>query len=275
MRRIAVFCSGAGDSAERLVSLFNEGNRIRVEVVVSCGDDSGLIERLAGCDVETVAIPRGMTAEDRHDMQELLSSKGIELVAFDGLDAHLVSELESSYPGRTISLTNPEDAPREVVAAFSRIDDGCSAEAEPAASEEGRLSSDEPVVKSVDEEWAETLRMNFDESRLASTPPPVPGSSPSPATYAPYSPYVNPVKAPEREPMPSTWLVWAIIVTICCCTIPGIVAIIFSSQVATRYATGDYEGARRASRNAEIWIIVSFVVGLVSASIYLPIMMFT
>lgn len=73
--------------------------------------------------------------------------------------------------------------------------------------------------------------------------------------------------------MPPTWLVWSVIMTVFCCTIPGIVAIIFSSQVSSRYGMGDIEGAKRASRNAEIWIIVSFVLGVLSSTLYLPIMM--
>ena len=73
--------------------------------------------------------------------------------------------------------------------------------------------------------------------------------------------------------MPPTHLIWAILATVVCCLVPGVVAIIFSSQVNTRYFSGDVEGARRASRNAEIWIIVSFVLGLLSATLYLPIML--
>ena len=34
MRKIAVFTSADGQCADRLVSLFNEGNRMRVELIV-------------------------------------------------------------------------------------------------------------------------------------------------------------------------------------------------------------------------------------------------
>lgn len=72
------------------------------------------------------------------------------------------------------------------------------------------------------------------------------------------------------EPMPSTWLVWSVICTILCCFIPGVVAIIQSSRVSSKYFAGDIEGAKRASRNAEIWIIISFVLGVLSNTLYLP-----
>ena len=70
--------------------------------------------------------------------------------------------------------------------------------------------------------------------------------------------------------MPPTYLVWSIVMTILCCTIPGIVAIIYSAQVSSKFYQGDIQGAQRASQRAEIWIIVSFVVGVLSNTLYLP-----
>lgn len=160
--------------------------------------------------------------------------------------------------------------------------------------------------KSPEEEWADTLKIKF-------TPPPVPGSVPPPIPQQnspmnsdnpelksqeninrfhdsdripPEIPQQNSelqdwTKANEfnnkfhEEPMPSTYLIWSILSAVFCCIIPGIVAIIFSSQVSTKFFSGDIEGAKRASRMAEIWIIVSFVVGVVAATLYLPIMMVT
>ena len=65
----------------------------------------------------------------------------------------------------------------------------------------------------------------------------------------------------EQPPMPPTYLAWSIAVTILCCLIGGIVAIVYSSQVSSRYIAGDYQGAEYASRQARIWIIVSACVG--------------
>ena len=65
----------------------------------------------------------------------------------------------------------------------------------------------------------------------------------------------------ERPLMPRTYHTWSIIVTLFGFLIGGIVAIVFSSQVSSRYIAGDYEGADYASRQARIWIIVSACVG--------------
>ena len=62
-----------------------------------------------------------------------------------------------------------------------------------------------------------------------------------------------------REPTPyvPNHLIWAIAATIFCCLPAGIVAIVYAAQVNGMLDAGDYIGARRASRNAKIWAIVS------------------
>lgn len=167
--------------------------------------------------------------------------------------------------------------------------------------EESQHQTPPPVERrfEVESEWAEKLGMDFDPRRV--TPPPVPGS-PQPAEPAAPShpeapvaqgPYVydatrmpppgqGPTQTPGqtpgqtsgpipgREPMPPTYMLWAVIATICCCMPAGIVAIIYSSSVSSKYFARDYEGAKRASENAEIWIIASIVLGIVVNALYLP-----
>lgn len=56
---------------------------------------------------------------------------------------------------------------------------------------------------------------------------------------------------------PSNYLVGAILATIFCCQILGIVSIIYAAQVNSKWQAGDFDGARQASRNALTWIWVS------------------
>lgn len=72
----------------------------------------------------------------------------------------------------------------------------------------------------------------------------------------------------NMPPCPDNYLVWAIIVTVLCCLVGGIVALVYSSKVQTLYSQGDYEGALRASNNAKNWCIGSAVVGLVGSLLY-------
>ena len=57
------------------------------------------------------------------------------------------------------------------------------------------------------------------------------------------------------------YLVQSILVTVFCCLPSGIAAIVFSSQVNTKLAAGDYDGAMDSSKKAKLWCWVSFGVG--------------
>ena len=63
-------------------------------------------------------------------------------------------------------------------------------------------------------------------------------------------------------------LVGAILTTIFCCQIGGIVAIIYAAQVNTKLARGDVEGARAASKTANTWIIVNIITGVLIGILY-------
>ena len=58
-------------------------------------------------------------------------------------------------------------------------------------------------------------------------------------------------------------MVGAILSTIFCCVIGGVVAIVYATQVNTKLAQGDITGAQAASRAAMGWIIANVCVGLV------------
>ncbi len=87
-------------------------------------------------------------------------------------------------------------------------------------------------------------------------------------------PYRQQYNPPEGE-KPKTWLVESIITTVACCFfgaiggIAGIIAIIFSSQVDSRWAKGDAEGAQKASENAKLSLIIALVVGGLIFLLYL------
>ncbi|WP_297094284.1 CD225/dispanin family protein [uncultured Draconibacterium sp.] len=61
---------------------------------------------------------------------------------------------------------------------------------------------------------------------------------------------------------PPNYLVFAILTTIFCGKIFGIVAIVFAAQVNSYWNAGNYEAALSASRNAKLWAWVSFAAGM-------------
>ncbi len=67
----------------------------------------------------------------------------------------------------------------------------------------------------------------------------------------------SPIKVP-----PPNYLAWSIVTTILCCLPFGIVSIVYAAQVNSKWQSGDYEGARLASKNAKTWAWVSFAAGI-------------
>lgn len=96
--------------------------------------------------------------------------------------------------------------------------------------------------------------------------------------YNPNPPYYNQMQSPygqpgvNRPPKPDNYLVMSIIATVigfCSCLplILGIVAVIFSTQVDSKYNMGDYAGAQNASKTAQILSIISLVLAILGGVI--------
>lgn len=85
------------------------------------------------------------------------------------------------------------------------------------------------------------------------------GQQPYPYGQNPYAQQQNPY-GPTQE-QPSNYLVWSIVVTLCCSLIFGIIAIVYSSKVDGLWRTGHYDEAIRASNNAKKWCLIGVIVG--------------
>src|SRR5919201_4111051 len=91
--------------------------------------------------------------------------------------------------------------------------------------------------------------------------------------------YLNPqgetISAGEFRPAPvrtgvgvPNYMVFAVLVTIFCFLPTGIVAIIYASQVNNRLIIGDVAGAKLASKNAQMWCLISLGIGLFGGLIF-------
>lgn len=88
----------------------------------------------------------------------------------------------------------------------------------------------------------------------------------APTPPRPYRTYYRPLDQHPTEqipPQPPTYVGWSIAAIILCCMIPAIVALVMGLKVGSRYNSGDFDGAKRASDSAELWLIISIVAGLV------------
>lgn len=117
---------------------------------------------------------------------------------------------------------------------------------------------EEPIVEvkaDIEEPQPEEAQIDEDETPIAEPP----------IFSAPHEPETTTQPTTSVQPpfeCPPTYLVWAILSTLCCCQLFGIIAIIYAANVKTKYNRGDYEGAVKTSERAALWVILSFVTGL-------------
>lgn len=250
MKKIAIFSGGDPSGAARLAESLAASCRAAVDlIVVPEGAAVMTADALAPLGVTVMEQPLPLTDEAAASLASTLRERGIELICLDSFPAPVPSGVADAVDGLVVELA-ADSAARRV---------------------EEALGLPPELPPDVVAEWAETLKVPYDPA-VAQTPPPLPGAdggqNPAPGMAGGQAGGVGPA-----EPMPPTWLLWAVLSAVFCCTVAGIVAIVFSALVSSRYFAGDYAGARRASRTAEIWIIVSIVLGVISAVAYIPLML--
>lgn len=76
---------------------------------------------------------------------------------------------------------------------------------------------------------------------------------------------------PMGTPSP-TYLVPSILVTLFCCQILGIVAIVFSAIAMGKNSSGDYAGAQQAAKTAKTFNWIGFGIGFAFILIYAVLM---
>ncbi|SDR11345.1 CD225/dispanin family protein [Thermostaphylospora chromogena] len=90
--------------------------------------------------------------------------------------------------------------------------------------------------------------------------PPGEGYGPPPGGgYGPPGGYGMPPTPPDNHLVP------AILTTLFCCLPFGIVSIVKSSQVNSKWAAGDYQGAMQASEEAKTWWKRALIAGIIWA----------
>ena len=110
-------------------------------------------------------------------------------------------------------------------------------------------------------EWQPLGQLSeFDGALVAATPPQSQGAGP----VSPYQPpqAAGPPSSGYGADIPS-YLWQSIVVTLFCCQIFGIIAIVFAAQVDGLKRAGDLVGARAASDKAKTWCFWGMISGLV------------
>lgn len=200
-------------------------------------------------------VPAELAAGQPDALAQALAGEGVEFLIVEDR----AEPLPADFPVRYMTIAEGEDA----VEATRRLMEECP-------------------DYGPERQWAKALGEEF---AVKQTPPPVPREEEQTQYQQPVQPHFVPqqpqyqqpyqqsMEHPKRPPMPRNYLLWSVLTTILCCFAAGIVALVFSTQVTSRYYRGDYAGAEQASRNAQIWIIASIVLSVISNTLYVPLML--
>ncbi len=284
INKIAIFSSHSPQSTVDISNFFKEGNRVSVDCFVT---DSEIkpehIDLLQKENIPFFFFPAQTWREEPEKIISLLRERGISVIFIDNLISEVPRTLRELYPRTLITVKHDPDEvhavritpdDEEILISESPENIDTLPQRAIVASIQAPLVnrstpppfSDPNHIPTPEEEWAQTL--HIPDSKTSIPPIPQPIAEP-PKTFS--SPDINQSQSQEPAPkMPDSYLLWSILSLVFCCFIPSIVAIVFSSQVSSKYYAGDYKGSERASRNAQIWIIISIVLGVVSSTLYLP-----
>lgn len=287
MKNIVILTSIESPALKNLVDTFNSGERFKVTLLATDRENCSSLAEAQELGLETLTIPREEWRDTPARVIETLKEKDIDILVLDRFLPLLDEKFTKAFPGKIIDIEEcaPEEAPRKVTKFLTDTHSvdrqwadvlGLEYDAEsveqaaraltPPAMPQDVAAPQAPFEPHRPEPFRQPEGQQFQQ----------PVQQPQPYQQPYGQPYQQPVATQPQnfrndgqvEPMPPTYLLWSILATILCCFIPGIVAIIFSSMVSSKYYARDYEGARRASRMAEYWIIASIVLGVVAAPFY-------
>ncbi|KAM8996103.1 proline rich transmembrane protein 1B [Ara ararauna] len=90
----------------------------------------------------------------------------------------------------------------------------------------------------------------------------LPGPLPPHSSYEGPPSAMGPSAAGHRQPLPKDYLVESALVTVFCCLLTGLVALIYSHETRAALARGDMAQAQAASRKAQSLVLSSLLFGL-------------
>ena len=100
---------------------------------------------------------------------------------------------------------------------------------------------------------------------------------------APVPPPQQPQYQQPSGVRPQNYMVWAILITVlgacnCLPLITGIIAIVYASQVNSKWAIGDFAGSQASSNQAKTWcivttvlVVVCIIVNIISANYWMSV----
>jgi len=102
-RKIAIFASGSGTNAQRIIEYFSNHLQIAVSLILSNKSDAYVLERARKLNVPSIVFDRH-SFNETNDIIKLLKKEKIDFIVLAGFLWMVPGNLIMAYPGRIINI---------------------------------------------------------------------------------------------------------------------------------------------------------------------------
>lgn len=102
-KNVAIFASGAGSNAQKIIEHFKNSEKIKVALVVSNKKDAGVLHIAEANAIETLIISKKKLDKGVVYLQELKSKK-IDFIVLAGFLCKIPADLIHAYPQRILNI---------------------------------------------------------------------------------------------------------------------------------------------------------------------------
>ena len=103
MKKVAIFASGSGSNAQRIIEYFRDHKEIGIELVLSNNPQAFVLERAKRLHVESIVFNRSKFHEPAQLLM-FLNEKKIDFIVLAGFLWLIPNGLLKAYPGRIINI---------------------------------------------------------------------------------------------------------------------------------------------------------------------------
>jgi len=103
MKRIAIFASGGGSNARKILEYFEDHDSISVNLIVTNRKNAGVLSHAAEFDVPTLKVNRSYFFE-RQCILDVLKNEDIDLIVLAGFLWLIPSYLVAAYPEKIVNI---------------------------------------------------------------------------------------------------------------------------------------------------------------------------
>lgn len=103
MVKLAIFASGSGSNAQKIIEYFKDNKEVKVELIVSNKKDAFVLERAKKIGIPAVVFEKNDFKEGHKVVEKMLES-GIDWIILAGFLLLIPTELISAFPDRIINI---------------------------------------------------------------------------------------------------------------------------------------------------------------------------